>query len=558
MDTQDSTLRVSCTPPTVDDALALAACGLQIIPCAPRTKRPARDFTDWKDLATLDPEQIAAWWQQYPGANVGYVVGVQRLVVSVNVNAAEGKNGARWWSQMLAQYGEGPPTWICWSGGQQGSFHAYYDVPEGIALPSHLWLTPTTRDVEALGLGHLVILPPSIHPDTGCPYRWDERQNPVTMAHPAEAPQWLLTEIRLATATHHDQAKKPRTDLCEIFPKGVETPSRPPTLTPSDCSALGASNKVPYPPPGTLFESAASSPNPKGPADKMVALASDPDHLPGLLSACGLDPGLQVHDAVRCPFHDDAHPSASLLGPTAEHPSYAIKCHACKTSWPLVDIFHIRESGNVLAFHTEIDATGKVRNHHALRVEWTTRLLEKANVLRRRELGAPALPAHAPPDAKALWAIAMHLHRIRAETRSVDAPFPFTLRFIQDWAGPESGWSLYRVNTAKRWLILHGYLFFDHKEGIESYWRIGSLDLRRARREVRGGGTTEKVMVADIAATEVIPRPEPTPACPEAHEFSHDTRACALCTQARLLERRAQAGIWVDPEDPYGKKRGMG
>jgi hypothetical protein len=240
-----------------------------------------------------------------------------------------------------------------------------------------------------------------------------------------------------------------------------------------------------------------------------------------------------------------------LLGPTEKHHSFGIYCHGeCQRYYSLVDLFYAQESGNLLHLHTEIDACGKTRNHTALRLQWTTRLLEKAGVLHIRELGAPTLPPNAPDDARDLWSILQHVRRIRSMTRDQHAPLPFSLRFVQDWVGKVGQWTSYAFNRAKRWLIAHGYLELAVKDGICALWRVGSQALRMARRHATVL-STEQAIVRDVDAT-VLPEPAvPTSACPDADMAWHDPRRCTLCqVQAMLVEARLRQRGYGDYPDP--------
>jgi hypothetical protein len=63
----------------VRSALAAAALGWHVFPCAPGAKRPALRG-NWQELATTSPEQIRAWWRRAP-YNIGIACGPSGLVV---------------------------------------------------------------------------------------------------------------------------------------------------------------------------------------------------------------------------------------------------------------------------------------------------------------------------------------------------------------------------------------------------------------------------------------------------------------------------------------------
>ena len=59
-------------------ALALAAVGIKVFPCV-RSRNPKKDkkplVNDWPGVATVDPDQIHAWWDKWPDARVGVPTG---------------------------------------------------------------------------------------------------------------------------------------------------------------------------------------------------------------------------------------------------------------------------------------------------------------------------------------------------------------------------------------------------------------------------------------------------------------------------------------------------
>ena len=60
--------------PLLESALALAALGLPVFPLAEGRKNPPK-FEGWWDAATVDEEQIRAWWKRWPRANPGVAMG---------------------------------------------------------------------------------------------------------------------------------------------------------------------------------------------------------------------------------------------------------------------------------------------------------------------------------------------------------------------------------------------------------------------------------------------------------------------------------------------------
>lgn len=80
-------------------ALRLAGAGLYVFPLRPRDKRPA--IEGWPDAATRDPERIAAWWAELPGANIGCACGPSGLVVL----DLDGPDALAAWRRLCAEHG---------------------------------------------------------------------------------------------------------------------------------------------------------------------------------------------------------------------------------------------------------------------------------------------------------------------------------------------------------------------------------------------------------------------------------------------------------------------
>lgn len=143
------------------------AAGLHPIPCLPRDKRP---LVQWKEYQETPPtvEQIDAWWQQYPEANVGLVVGRGLMVVDVD--------GAEGWAALKAAGVEFPEDAPIVATGKGA--HVYL---AGQPVPNRVGVVPK---VDVRSDGGFVVAPPSIHP-TGSQYAW---LRPLSRALPPAPP----------------------------------------------------------------------------------------------------------------------------------------------------------------------------------------------------------------------------------------------------------------------------------------------------------------------------------------------------------------------------------
>lgn len=156
--------------PVADAAIAYAAAGWPVIPCwewGPQAKAP-RIAGGFKRAST-DPIRVARWWETWPDALIGYALPVGMIVLDVDRLDAladlEAING-----------GPLPETLSVRTGRPGGGLHLYCrtgrpDLTQtGVRLADGKPVVGV--DVRAGGRGYL-ILPPSLHPASGLPYRWE-------------------------------------------------------------------------------------------------------------------------------------------------------------------------------------------------------------------------------------------------------------------------------------------------------------------------------------------------------------------------------------------------
>lgn len=152
--------------PTLNDALALARGGWHVLPL--RGKVPATPH-GVKD-ASADPAQLQRWWQR-PGANIGARVPRELLVLDVDP-----QNGGDFAALEAAAGCALPETMTVISGRGTGGHHRYYLHPGGQLTARRL---PAGIDLKT-STGYCV-MPPSLHPATGNPYRWGEVITPAPL-----------------------------------------------------------------------------------------------------------------------------------------------------------------------------------------------------------------------------------------------------------------------------------------------------------------------------------------------------------------------------------------
>jgi hypothetical protein len=131
--------------------------------------------------ATTDPFLIAIWWRDYPDANIGLALDAYRFALDVDPR----HGGDDTLFALERQHGSLPHTLMSHTGGQPTGNHFFFTSTVPVQNKAHIG-----EGLDVQGPGSYVIVPPSIHPETGTPYIWDLVDGPDDIA-PQPAPPWL-------------------------------------------------------------------------------------------------------------------------------------------------------------------------------------------------------------------------------------------------------------------------------------------------------------------------------------------------------------------------------
>jgi len=148
---------------------------------------------------TARPNEIEAWWERWPEANVGVITGWVSAVVVVDIDPRHGGDANL--AALEAEERALPQTVTSRSGG--GGRHFYFAHPTHL-VPSR----PLAAGIDLKGEGGLVVVPPSRHA-SGARYRWllghglHEREL-------AALPEWL---DRLSVALDGSRGAGPRVPI---------------------------------------------------------------------------------------------------------------------------------------------------------------------------------------------------------------------------------------------------------------------------------------------------------------------------------------------------------
>lgn len=150
-------LRLAAPEALASAAAWYAAQGVPVFPVEERAKVP---LVRWRDAATTDGSQIAAWWRRWPKANIGMPTGIRWDVIDI-----DGPLGFQSFGK-LREAGQLPAT-IGRSLTPRGGMHVFIS-PTGDGNAAGF-----VEGVDFRGLGGYVVLPPSWG-GNGRQYEWCE------------------------------------------------------------------------------------------------------------------------------------------------------------------------------------------------------------------------------------------------------------------------------------------------------------------------------------------------------------------------------------------------
>jgi replicative DNA helicase len=205
-------------PATLEAALRYASGGLRVIPIAPGRKHPP--VNEWQKVATTDLTIITSWWTGlYRGHGVGIVTGEASSVWVLDIDVADGKQGAASLAELEDAYGPLPATVEAITG--SGGRHLFFAWDP--AHPIRNEQAGKIGDgIDVRGEGGQVVAAPTVHPTTRRAYAFRPGHAFGEIAV-APAPGWLYA-------------------MREREPEPAPTPPRPsrPTTTHDEADSAAA------------------------------------------------------------------------------------------------------------------------------------------------------------------------------------------------------------------------------------------------------------------------------------------------------------------------------
>lgn len=174
-------------------ALAYAELGLAVVPIQKGTKQPP--MKAWQEEATQDPDVIRSWWSSWPESGVGVVTGKKSgglAVIDLDEHPEDGRHGVALLENWQQENGQLPETWTAITG--SGGRHLFFRIQEDLKRQQHLF----DKQVDFQADGALIILPPTVHPKTGKPYKWAKAPDQLPLAAYEGRPAEFIDEGYLA------------------------------------------------------------------------------------------------------------------------------------------------------------------------------------------------------------------------------------------------------------------------------------------------------------------------------------------------------------------------
>lgn len=162
-------------------------------------KKPTKGSQGYKD-ATTDLRKITEWWKNHPERNIGIATGGKSGFFALDIDPRH--LGDESLHMLEDKFGMLPET-VSVKTGANGS-HYYFKMPKGRNLKFKNSIRP---GIDIKANGGYVVAPPSVHPETGREYEWD---NPIDEHDIAEAPEWLL---QLVSGHNEESAKNEQADV---------------------------------------------------------------------------------------------------------------------------------------------------------------------------------------------------------------------------------------------------------------------------------------------------------------------------------------------------------
>ena len=182
--------------PTIDQAKAIAAAGLRVLPIKIGAKHPP--MASWQTAATVEPAKIDNWWNGlYNKCGIGIALGPQpngHNIFAIDLDRHDPQqDGIDALAKLETVHGKLPDTVTSDTGGN--GRHLLFEAPPGAIIRNQQsGGNRIAPGIDIRGDGGQIVCSPTIHPESGKRYEWAPGRAPWQHKI-AIAPAWLLERV---------------------------------------------------------------------------------------------------------------------------------------------------------------------------------------------------------------------------------------------------------------------------------------------------------------------------------------------------------------------------
>jgi len=209
--------------PFATEADRLVRLGYHVFQCSPKTKLPFTTAPNGCNSASGDPDVVRGWWERYPNCNIGLKCD---NVLIIDVDNKNGKDGNGDFARIADRVGPLTTGPISLSG--NGGYHLFFQRPDAdIKGVNGLKWDGKKTGIDIQVGNQYIVVPPSIHPETGKAYTWKVEPAPVTelpvlpdawikYVLPSRIPAVIAPPV-LLTARSAQSTGMPAVDRCRLY-----------------------------------------------------------------------------------------------------------------------------------------------------------------------------------------------------------------------------------------------------------------------------------------------------------------------------------------------------
>lgn len=406
---------------TLEAALVYVRLGWSLIPLAPGSKSPQWDLlpkdkkghSTWKPLAdrAASEAEIYAWFEKVPDLNIGVLLGPSGLAV-LDADDPQKVKDYNLWLPDTARVKTGR------------GFHYYYRT-------EHPAKTVAFDGGELRGNGSYVVLPPSVHGETGTRYEW------LDLLDPVRTPPEGLKAVLVDQVSKLPKVPKKKREQSSKKSSGEQKDTQKSGTTPI---YLGIVPRI------------EDTEKQEWGRNRLADWLRDDTVALRVVRLCGANVK-RVGTSFHCilPGHTDSLEKGGSASLFRTHDGYIIyrdwHYEDGHDYYTLADVYRSWKTGKAQKF-----PKGKEKGLHTL---WLLRALVEARVIHLPKFAhAPKIPKDAPDTAKAVYRTFLEVLGLSATFDRTHTSTPFAYHPMAEYAG----FSWRKIKSGLDWLVDQRYI----------------------------------------------------------------------------------------------------